>query len=200
MSQPIRIIAVGDLSFNGRYSKLLGRKGVSHPFRFLLPAWQEADLLLGNLESPLTTAPKVSPAKVTLRGSPDAAASLRAAGFGCLALANNHLMDYGAAGMTETRASLDAAGIAFTGAGSDAAEALAPVVLHRREQSIGVLAFCLVEQKSHLYAGPSTPGVARLEIDDAVRRIRDLRSRVDWVVVQLHWGEEMAQLPTPEQR
>jgi poly-gamma-glutamate synthesis protein (capsule biosynthesis protein) len=200
MGQPIRIVAVGDLSFNGRYSRILRRKGVHHPFRFLLPSWQDADLLLGNLESPLTTSPKVSPAKVTLRGARDAPASLRVAGFDCLALANNHLMDYGVAGMEETRAALDAAGIPFTGAGTDAAASLAPVVLHRQEQSIGVLSFCLVEQKSHLFAGRSTPGVAPLEVADAVGRIRDLRSRVDWVVVQLHWGEEMTQLPTPEQR
>ena len=56
--QAIRIIAVGDLSFNGRYHRLLTRRGPAHPFRAVMPFWSGADLRLGNLESPITAAPR----------------------------------------------------------------------------------------------------------------------------------------------
>lgn len=78
-SKPIRIIAVGDLSFNGRYRSVLRRFGAGGPFRFVLPAWREADLRLGNLESPVTSAARAAPCKLTLRAAPDAVASLWAA-------------------------------------------------------------------------------------------------------------------------
>ena len=45
----------------------------------MLPAWREADLRLGNLESPVTSAARAAPCKLTLRAAPDAVASLWAA-------------------------------------------------------------------------------------------------------------------------
>jgi poly-gamma-glutamate synthesis protein (capsule biosynthesis protein) len=57
-----------------------------------------------------------------------------------------------------------------------------------------------VEQSSPLYAGPKTAGVAALKFNSSLARVRDLRSSVDWLIVQLHWGMEMSQLPSPQQR
>ena len=196
----IRIIAVGDLSFNGRYHRLLRRCGAAHPFRRVIPAWRTADLRLGNLESPATAAPKTCPSKLTLRSAPDGVAALGAAGIDCVTLANNHMFDYGPRGLGDTRAALDAAGICHAGAGKHAADAAAPAVLGRNGQTVGVLAFCRVEQSSPLYAGPDAPGVAEFEPEAAVRAVRALRPQVDWLVVQVHWGVEMSRLPTPEQR
>jgi hypothetical protein len=200
LNRSLRIVAVGDLSFNGAYARVLQRQGTDFPFRHVAQPWRGADLLLGNLESPLTTAPKVVPAKLTLRAAPQAAEALRDAGFDAVALANNHAMDYGARGLEQTRANLAAAGIPAVGAAENADRAAAPLILHRQGQSIGLLAFCHVEQRSALYAGPDSPGVAAFEIEDAVRRVRELRAQVDWVIVQLHWGQELAALPLPQQR
>jgi poly-gamma-glutamate capsule biosynthesis protein CapA/YwtB (metallophosphatase superfamily) len=194
------VIAVGDLSLNGRFARLLGRRGAGYPLRSVLPDWGGADLVLGNLESPLATAPRASPSKVTLRAAPGSAEALRAARFDALTLANNHVMDFGPDGLAETIAALDAAGIAHAGAGPDEAAAAAPLVLERNGQSIGLLAFCDVEQSSPLYAATGRPGAAALRTDLAERAIRALRPRVDWVILQLHWGTEMARLPSPSQR
>ena len=74
------------------------------------PWLAEADLTFANLESPLTTAPQVS-SGYDLRATPAAVAALRAAGFDVVSLANNHALDAGEAGLAETIATLDAAGI-----------------------------------------------------------------------------------------
>lgn len=196
----LRIIAVGDLSFNGRWESVRRKYGGEHFLGQVGGDWSGADLRLGNLESPLTTAPRYHPAKLVLRGPTTAAAWLRTAGFDCLAMANNHMMDFSDAGLAETLAGLQAVGLPALGAGVDEASAAAPVVLHRRGQSIGLLAYCDVPQRSRLYAGPRTPGVAALDPARAEAAIRQLRRTVDWVVVHLHWGEELCQLPSPGQR
>ena len=49
-------------------------------------------------------------------------------------------------------------------------------------------------------AHSGSPGVAALDIDDCCAAIRPLRSDVDWVILQVHWGQEMCRLPSPEQR
>ena len=171
-----------------------------------------ADLRLGNLESPLvSSAPKLEPSKLTLRAAPHAAESLKRSGIDCVALANNHTMDYGQEGMFETIDRLEGVGIVHHGAGRDAYSAHAPAIVERKGQRIGLLAFCdpsgvdtmpydNVWLRRNTCAHSGSPGVAALDIDDCCAAIRALRSDVDWVIVQIHWGQEMCRLPSPEQR
>ncbi len=198
--QTLKIVAVGDLSFNGRYHRLLDRHGPQYPLRQVLPHWGDADLRLGNLESPLTARPKVSPAKCTLRGAPRAIDTLQHARFDFVSVANNHMMDFGPDGLAETCDKLDAAGIAYAGAGNHRRAACSPAVLTRNGLAIGLLAYCDVDQDSALYADERSPGVAPARLDSCLRQICELRPHVDWLIIQLHWGQEMAQLPSPQQR
>jgi len=202
MSEPgrLRIVAVGDVSLNGRFVPLLQAGGGERILAQVTPAWQAADLRLGNLEAPLTTAPRAVPCKLALRAPTVAVDFLRQAGFDCLSLANNHMMDYGPQGLAETLAHLQDAGLSSGGAGITAVAARAPLLLERQGQRVGVLAYCAVTQKSPLFAGPTTPGVAAWQLADCLREVRALRSQVEWLIVQLHWGHELAQLPSPEQR
>ena len=72
------------------------------------------------------------------------------------------------------------------------------VVLERNGQTIGLLADCDASRGAATSAGPASPGVARLDIDGCCAAIRALRSEVDWVIVQIHWGQEMCRLPSPD--
>lgn len=196
----LSVIAVGDIAVNGRYRRLLEKEEPGAPLQAILPSWTEADLRLGNLESPICTSARAAPAKMTLRGAPGAIELLRKGGFNCLTLANNHMMDYGAAGIRETHAALESGGIRHGGSGLSEEEARAAVLLERAGQRIGILSYCDVEQKSPLYATAASAGVAALNVDQCLREVSELRPLVDWVIVQLHWGLEMAQLPSPSQR
>jgi poly-gamma-glutamate capsule biosynthesis protein CapA/YwtB (metallophosphatase superfamily) len=199
--QRLRIIAVGDISFNGGYHRLLERIGPGFPTRRLSPLWAAADLRVGNLESPVVaSAPKVEPSKLTLRAAPRALENLACAGIDCVALANNHTMDYGEEGMSETIERLEGVGIAHHGAGRDVNSAQAPAIVERNGQRIGLLAYCDPSCGVTAFAHAGSPGVAALDIDDCCIAIRALRSNVDWVIVQIHWGQEMCRLPSTEQR
>jgi hypothetical protein len=196
----VRIIAVGDLSFNGYYHHLLNKYGPGYPFQQVAARWEHADLRLGNLESPLTSNPRVCPEKLTLRGAPRSIDAIRDARIDCLSLANNHMMDYGPEGIHDTCKALSAAGIRHVGAGDTEAMANNPVIIQSNDYVIGVLAFCDVVQISPLYAGPTFAGVAKGEPDLCSKHINDLRPHVDWLIVQMHWGTELSQLPSPRQR
>ena len=53
--------------------------------------------------------------------NPDNIDCLQAFNIDCCVLANNHVLDWGAAGLTETVEALERAGIRFAGAGRNAA-------------------------------------------------------------------------------
>ncbi len=84
--------------------------------------FQRADLAIGNLEGPLTTAPMAkclsSGAAIgcfAFRASPSWAATLERAGFNDLNVANNHALDTGPGGQRETLAALRAEHLAYDG-------------------------------------------------------------------------------------
>jgi poly-gamma-glutamate capsule biosynthesis protein CapA/YwtB (metallophosphatase superfamily) len=83
-----------------------------------------------NLETAITADGQPWPGKgIHYRMHPANMGSLRAAGIDCCALANNHLLDWGRAGLADTLAALDSAGIAHCGAGATIEEACRPAVV-----------------------------------------------------------------------
>src|SRR5881398_880308 len=91
----------------------------------------EVDLRIANLETAVTSAETPWPGKgIHYRMHPLNIGCLSAAHISACALANNHVLDWGYDGLSETLQTLDAAGIAHSGAGNDAHEAIQPAVLN----------------------------------------------------------------------
>ena len=197
---PVHVTAIGDVSLNGHYEKYFQQKGRDYPCKTLLPRWSKSDLLIGNLESPITNGQRFAPAKCTLRGAKQTVDFLRSTDFAAVTLANNHTMDYGPRGLLDTIDQLSAANMNFVGAGKDAVSASELLILERADQTIGLLNYCDVEQTSLLYASDSNEGVNELVVEKCVDEITAARSKVDWLIVNLHWGMEMTQIPSPQQR
>jgi len=88
------------------------------------------DVRLINLETSVTTSEDYWPGKgINYRMHPRNIPCLTAADIDACALANNHVLDWGFSGLTETLATLDQAGLAYAGAGADLAAAKAPAVI-----------------------------------------------------------------------
>src|SRR5579875_2288895 len=79
------------------------------------------DARIVNLETGITTSRDYAPKGIHYKMNPRNIACLTAAGIDCCALANNHVLDFGARGLIETLDSLAAAGIRSAGAGRDPA-------------------------------------------------------------------------------
>jgi poly-gamma-glutamate capsule biosynthesis protein CapA/YwtB (metallophosphatase superfamily) len=82
-----------------------------------------------NLETSVTRSRDYAPKGINYKMNSENIACLTAAGVDCCVLANNHVLDFGEAGLRETQDALEQAGIWSAGAGRDAAEAQAPAII-----------------------------------------------------------------------
>lgn len=158
----------------------------------------DADLAVANLEAPLPVdadpIPKSGPALTT---DPDTVDRLADAGFDLLALANNHLMDYGAAGLEATQRACDAATVETVGAGETRSDALEPVHLDRRGVDVAVVNVC---EREYGVASRTASGTAPADHRQAVATVREAAGGADVVVVVSHGGVEYVPLPPPTRR
>ena len=89
------------------------------------------DLRIINLETAITSEETPWPDKgIHYRMHPLNIGCLSTARISACSLANNHVLDWGNSGLSETLRSLDAVGIAHSGAGNNAEEAAAPAILN----------------------------------------------------------------------
>jgi poly-gamma-glutamate synthesis protein (capsule biosynthesis protein) len=95
-------------------------------------ALRRPDARIINLATAITTSEDAWPGKrAHHRMHPANTACLVTAGVDCAVLANNHVLDWGYAGLTDTLAALRMAGIETAGAGHDASEAARPLASMR---------------------------------------------------------------------
>lgn len=124
----------------------------------------EADVLIGHLEVPHTTATVQMSADVpAIPAPPSALDGVADAGFDVATLAGNHVFDLGAAGIADTRARCAELGIATAGAGGNDEEAWEPAVVERGGRRIAVLSVnCVGPREAR--AGSAKPGCASIDV------------------------------------
>ena len=156
------------------------------------------DLRIANLETAITSAETPWPEKgIHYRMHPQNLGCLRSAKINACALANNHVLDWGYDGLSETLKTLDAAGIAHAGAGNDSEEAMQPAPLDTAGNG-RLLLFSFGSRTSGIpedwKATSISPGVNL--IDDfseatAVRaadQMRTYQQPGDLIMASVHWG------------
>jgi len=191
----ITLSAVGDIMLAGSGASTFARSGYDYPFAATSRDLRVSDISMGNLEAPLAAGgTEFVGKKFRFKVDPKAAGALSKAGFSVLTLANNHIMDYGAAGLRETIAALDRHGISHAGAGATIEAARRPALLERNGGKVAFLSYSLT-QPLEFFAGAGSagtaPGWSRFFRED----IRRARSTADYVVVSFHWGAERAVYP-----
>lgn len=197
---------------------MLGR-GVAAALRHLrpqqmwsdvLPHLLDADLRIANLECALTRHARRwtrSWKPYHFRAAPSAARFLQAARIDACALANNHVLDFGAPGLRDTLAALDAAGIRHAGAGRDLEAASAPAFVDLPGAGRVALIAC-TDNQPDFAATAHAPGTHYLPaIPDAAtlahvaRTIEQARAAgADWVVFSNHRGANFVERPEPDAR
>src|SRR5687768_16464208 len=126
--------------------------------------------------------------------------ALKRAGFDIVSLANNHTLDYGAEGLSDTLAALDQYEIRHHGAGMNSTEARKPVVFEfPNGQQAGFLAYsCTFPEE--FWAGLNSAGTAfchEQHVRSDVARLTE--QKVDIIVVSFHWGAERVKELRPYQ-
>jgi poly-gamma-glutamate synthesis protein (capsule biosynthesis protein) len=156
------------------------------------------DVSLINLETSITVSNDYWKGKgIHYRMNPQNIASLTAADIDVCALANNHVLDWGHAGLLETLATLQKVNIKTAGAGPNVAAAGAPAVVGIDDRRrVIVFSFGLPSSgiPSSWAATPNLPGVNLLK-NLSAKSVRYIQQKVqaikrdgDVVVASIHWG------------
>ncbi len=150
-----------------------------------------------NLETAITDMGAPEPKGINYRMNPRNAAGLKRLGIDCCVLANNHVLDWGEAGLDQTLDTLRELAMATAGAGRNAVEAAAPAVLAGANGRVLVFAFAARDSgvPCHWAAQAEKSGVNFINAFDE-RNIRSIRAQVvaakksgDIVVASIHWGD-----------
>ncbi|MEV6488433.1 CapA family protein [Actinoplanes sp. NPDC051633] len=176
--ESITMSATGDIIMGSAPNKLPANGGEG--FFDSVEEGLKADLVMGNLEQPLTgdtgTSKCGSPPRANcfaFRSPPSYAKHLKNAGFQLLNTANNHSKDFGAQGYRNTVKALEGAGLEHTGAEGQV------TVVTVEGVKVAVVGFSSYEGANNLN-----------DLDASRTVVEKAAGEADLVVVQVHMGAE----------
>ncbi len=193
------ISGVGDTNLDPNYISAFRSKGYEYAFSGLQDIFLEDDLTIVNLECAAATVGRPLDKAFTFNCDLDALPVMRAAGVEVANLGNNHSGDWGEEALVETRANVEAAGIAAVGTGANAAEAHEPAIFDINGWTIAVLGFGGVVPWQDWIATEDDPGMADGDtIATMVAAVEAADEVADLVFVSIHWGVELDTKPRRE--
>jgi poly-gamma-glutamate capsule biosynthesis protein CapA/YwtB (metallophosphatase superfamily) len=201
--EPVTIAFAGDVSFEGLDGAL--RDDPGGLLSAIAPVLGAADISMVNLEAAVTEGGERAGKTFAFRVPPVALDALAAAGTDVVTMANNHGMDFGAAGLADSLRVREESQLAVIGIGADAADAYSPYLTEVRGQRVGIIAANDVFDSSVVSSWTATdeqPGIASAKEghqDRLLEAVRALRTSVDTLAVYLHFGVEKDTCPTPRQ-
>ncbi len=162
------------------------------------PYIELADFASVNMETQLSNTELTDrlPKSVTFYSPNELAALLQWAGFDYVALGNNHMYDYQAAGLTSTFAALDETSLAYSGAGANETEARRPAEVAiggREHQFLSYVGWPGTFKPSQV-ADPDKGGAALGSTEVIAEDLAQLPGSAI-AVLQLHAGLEYAAMP-----
>jgi poly-gamma-glutamate capsule biosynthesis protein CapA/YwtB (metallophosphatase superfamily) len=207
-----RLMATGDFFLN----RTIVRQGAPN-LDELWRAFHGADHVFANLEGVLTNSKARADKLLVSRAEPELAVELRNCGLDVVNIANNHGADFGLQGLTDTIGAVRGAGVEVVGGGSNLEQAFRPAVLEAAGRRVAFLGFgsalsagssadvdrwglAGIRIISRYVVDTMTieeqPGMAPFvetivlpgDLERAVDHIRKVKSRVDLLVVGIHWG------------
>lgn len=210
----LKLLFLGDMMFDRGVRAQINAHGFEYVFGASTSTIAAHDITIANLEGPVTS--NIS-ATMTAGGKAipgfqftfpiKTAAALKNAGIDIVSLANNHTLNFGQKGLNETRNELVKANISFFGSPSNTSALMATTTCthdfydnnvdkksnskentaksNPEKMCIGIIGW-------HEFAHANNSAV--------IENIKNLRSKVDYLVVFPHWGVEYEYGPTEEQR
>ena len=160
--------------------------------------FSDSDRVLINLECALTE--KETPINKkgpNLKGPLETAEALKRIGATDCAISNNHIMDYGIPGVTDTRITLENLNLSYTGYGEDYEDSRKNLIMEKDGKKISVIAVC---EHEYCYALEKRPGARPFDPFDTLEDIRNAKAECDYVVVLYHGGKEQSLYPSPRLR
>ena len=160
---------------------------------------ESSDIVCINLEGPLINSrcsPKFKMGP-NLRQHNQILNNLELLNCSHLSLANNHIMDFGDEGLEETLSKLS--NFRTFGAGMSYIDAYSPSIIEKEGKSVALFSFG-ESQFGVINTDLDSPGFASVTSFEARKQVMQASKSNDFVIVQVHAGLEMCELPLPEWR
>ncbi len=210
-TQTLEIIFGGDIDFGDRYhlhknghvkNCILKEKGYANSFDSISPLLHSTELLVANLETPISGQIEKNPLEGKKKylhwcQAEEAVAVLEKFDFDYLSLANNHSLDQGIAGIETTFNHLTTANIEYFGAGKTADEASKPMIIEdeitgRKLYILGGFQYRSKYRRVYdFYATADKTGVNKWTKKEAERQIKQIKETdpTGFIIAFPHWGE-----------
>lgn len=167
-------------------------------FRDVAPIIAEADFAFINQETPMAGASFGYSGYPRFNSPQDLGYDLVELGFDIIGLANNHMLDKGAAGYAGTAAFAKTLDAVTIGAYESEADYNNIRVIEKDGFTVALLAYTEHTNYISLPAG-STLYVPYISDEEITRQVGEAKKIADAVIVSLHWGTENTHTPTAEQ-
>ncbi|PHV71217.1 hypothetical protein CS063_05865 [Sporanaerobium hydrogeniformans] len=184
----ITVSAAGDCTLGyypkqstwNRFDTVAKAKGYSYFLENVKPIFEKDDLTIVNLEGPLTLNGKPADKEFAFRGLPAYVEILKSGSIESVNLANNHTLDYGTIGYTDTQKVLKDNKIGYFGG-------------ERIEfKTINGIRVAMIGTKGW-YFNEATK-------DFLAKQIKIAKEKSDLIIVEFHWGEERVYYPNITQK
>ncbi|MEK9185022.1 MAG: CapA family protein [Patescibacteria group bacterium] len=186
-SKPVIILAFGDLMLDRGARFYMNKYGSDYPLKNIHELLKNNDIVLANLEGPITSNPSKTinknNAPLQFTFSTTTALLLKNEGITMLGLANNHTLNFGNAGLKETKKYLMENGLDYFGDPSNTGEI--SIIKEINGMKIGFVGYHEFSYKNY---------------DKIISEIIRLRSIADFLIVSAHWGIEYNKNYTKDQQ
>lgn len=198
----LTVILTGDILLDRGVRRTIEQHGTDHLFSSGVDSvLSAAQVVVGNLECPATHIKAPVQKRYIFRAEPEWLEVLYRHGFTHLNLANNHSIDQGRKGLTDTQQNVVTAGMVPIGAGQNMDEAAQPVLLAEKPRRVWLVPSLRLALENYAYL-TDKPCVSQEPMDSLTARVSRLRKAdtTAVIIVSLHWGGEHTLRPIPRQR
>ncbi len=178
----LTLLVVGDIMLDRNVAARTKTSGdPAYPFRKLPADWLSGtDLTIGNLEGPITPSRRPPEKSIDFQFDPTWLPILKQQGFDALSQANNHALDQGSIGYTDSVTRLREAGFTVFG--------------HQVDDGLIALATTTIKGERLAFLGWNNTDNAINRIQ-AAEAIMEAKQSADLTIAYLHWGTEYRDRP-----
>jgi poly-gamma-glutamate synthesis protein (capsule biosynthesis protein) len=208
----IKIAAIGDLLMHipvklsakmhnetDAKGKSLNNNGFNYLFSPAKHIFKNHDAVIANMEFPIV-APYKSKA-FNFNCEPDIIPALKDSGINIVTVANNHTYDKRRKGLIETVKTLKKYNMPFIGAGENEEVARKGIIISKGNLKVGIIGYTGVFNIRLNKNNPAFPRVNDFYYQNKVLEdIKRMKSKVDFLVMSVHWGSEYTYSPSAKDR
>lgn len=191
----MKVLIAGDFCPRGRVSPIFETGDFSQVLSDVRKITSGIDYSVVNFECPIVSedAKPLEKNGPNLKCTAKGVEAIKWAGFDCVTLGNNHILDYGDIGLYDTITELKKNGIDYVGGGMTIEEASATLY-----KKIGGHTLAIINSCEHEFsiATETTAGANPLNPVHQYKAIKEAKRNADRVLVIVHGGHEYFQLPS----